>query len=212
MTEGLGDNPKSGIVIDASAFDKYGHYLSKEGLLVSNRQMKEIHCTDGLHRIKKSFQKKYMGKQCNQLRSCLTKAIDCTIERAPVRRNKYLSMRNQNARMPASPEGKLERELYSRWHESECDLAGCWRTLVSYQVNLPDERHQKEPWGEIDLLGIGKDNLPVVVELKQANSAETLPGFLFRRQPMEFAIQKAWPERLRAEWKPSRRESVFLFP
>ena len=145
---------------------------------MSKGQMKVIHCTDGLHRIKKSFQKKYMGKQCNQLRTCLLKAIHCTIERAPVRRNDYIKIRDKNARMPALPEARLERELYRRWHESECKLSGCWRTIVSYQVNLPDEKHQREPWGEIDLLGVGKDSLPVVVELKQGNSTETPAGIL----------------------------------
>ena len=181
---------------------------------MSNRQMKEIHCTDGLHRIKKSFQSKYMGKQCNQLRSCLTKAIDCTIERAPVRRNKYLSMRNQNARMPASPEGKSERELYSRWHESECDLAGCWRTLVSYQVNLPDERHQKEPWGEIDLLGFWQRQSSSCCRIEASKfRRKLLPGdSLFRRQPMELQFKKLGQKGCGLNGKPSRRESVFLFP
>jgi hypothetical protein len=182
-----------------------GKYLEEEagGFMkpksANSGEMNVFGQSDSLHVIKGLFQKKYMGKQCELLRSILSQVIAATREVAPVREKLYLRKRSRSDREPRREEERLERCLYWHWNERTCQLPGCWRNLVGYQVNLPRQR-QAEGWGEIDLLGTNQDHLPVIVELKAGGSSYSPAAMLTQAAAYGVAIQKAWPERLRAEW------------
>jgi hypothetical protein len=70
--------------------------------------------------------------------------------------------------------------------------------LVAFQVNLPAAR-DAAGWGEIDLLGIAEDGLPVVVELKRRKSVEPPAALLIQAAAYGIALQRAWWF-LREEW------------
>jgi hypothetical protein len=153
----------------------------------------------GLHRLKREFQKKFMAEQCAQLASVLDEAIAATFAAAPVRVRSYLVDRSGMKRSLAGKEARLEWSVYQQWSGPSCEsVEGCWQRLINFQVNLPGKRGD-EDWGEIDLLGVAEDGLPVLIELKAGSSAESPPRLLVQVAAYGLTLQKAWP-RFRAEW------------
>ena len=142
-----------------------------------------------------------MAEQCEQLMAHLDDAIDVTLLSAPVRLGKrYLPLsRTKVTLSPAHPEAQLERSMHRQWSQPGCAAEGCWERIVAFQVNLPNKR-AAEGWGEIDLLGIAPDGLPVVIELKQADSNETPAAILVQAAADGVALQKGW-WKLRSEWR-----------
>jgi hypothetical protein len=65
-------------------------------------------------------------------------------------------------------------------------------------VNLPAKR-DAEGWGEIDLLGLAEDGLPIVIELKRGKSEEPPVRLLVQAAAYGIALQRAWWF-LREEW------------
>jgi hypothetical protein len=182
------------------------------------RTIRAINPAKGLHRIKRDFQKRFMAEQCEQLVGCLDEAIAATFKAAPVReRRPYLVMRTQVTLNPAGKEARLERALHAQWSKEGCSpVEGCWERLIAFQVNLPNKRDEENrDWGEIDLLGVGVDGLPVVIELKDGESDEPPPRVLVQAAAYALALQKAWPT-FRAEWlavvRPDRPMPTALHP
>jgi hypothetical protein len=154
----------------------------------------------GLHRLKRQFQKKFMAEQCQQLTAVLDDAIAATFKEAPVRRRAYLVDRSTMTRSPAGKEAQLEWAVYQQWSGPSCErVEGCWQRLINFQVNLPAKRGDKD-WGEIDLLGVAEDGLPVLIELKHGSSTEPPPRLLVQVAAYGLALQKAW-HFLRGEWR-----------
>jgi hypothetical protein len=54
-------------------------------------------------------------------------------------------------------------------------------------------------WGEIDLLGIAADGLPVVIEIEKRDSTETPASVLVQAAAYGLALQRAWWF-LRGDW------------
>jgi hypothetical protein len=175
--------------------------------------MNPIDPTAGLHLIKHQFQKRYMGAQCQALLEVLDAAIERTRELVPVRDRSYLIEREVGSKA-TRPEGLLERALFDRWgpHAKDCTPAGtCWDRIVGFQVNLPNRRADHPDWGEIDLIGLGQDALPVVIELKQADADDTPAELLVQAVAYGIVLQTAWP-RFRPEWQAAIAKHFGLNP
>jgi hypothetical protein len=109
---------------------------------------------------------------------------------------------------PVHVEAQLERALYRQW-APDCEPAiGCWHRLVAFQVNMPNQRSDKN-WGEIDLLGTTETGWPIVIELKQGRNDETPAALLVQAAGYGLALQKAWPM-FRAEWQSHLAEHLGL--
>ena len=171
--------------------------------------MNDLDPTLGLHVLKREFQKKYMGEQCESLLAHLDEAIDHTLRLAPVRERPYL-VSHESAKHPIHAEGRLERALHGQWVAPQCEPAvGCWQRIIAFQVNLPNERD--DHWGEIDLLGVDNAGLPVVIELKQADATDTPAALLVQGAAYGLVLQKAWST-FRAEWRNYLRTELGLQP
>jgi hypothetical protein len=163
------------------------------------RSMRQMNPALGLHRLKREFQKKFMEEQCEQLVTVLDEAIAVTLREAPVRRRRYLVDRTGMNRSPAGEEARLEWALFQQWSSTSCAaVSECWTRIVNFQVNMPSNRNDSE-WGEIDLLGIAEDGLPVLIELKRGTSQEPPPSVLVQAAAYGLALQKAWWF-FRTEW------------
>ena len=69
---------------------------------------------------------------------------------------------------------------------------------MAFQVSLAAKR-AAEGRGEIDLLGVAEDGLPVVIELKRGDSTEPPAALLVQAAAYGIALQRAWWF-LRKEW------------
>jgi hypothetical protein len=168
-----------------------------------------------LHGLKREFQKRFMAEQCEQLVALLDEAISATFKAAPNRLRPYLIQRKKVSAPKEGREAHLERSLYAQWSKVDCSPAKlCWDRIVAFQVNLPAKR-QAEGWGEIDLLGMAPDGLPVVIELKRDRSTEPPAALLVQAAAYGIALQRAWWF-LREEWldkvKPSKPIPTALQP
>lgn len=162
------------------------------------RSIRHIDPTAGLHRLKR-FQKRFLAEQCLELAEQLDQTIHATFKAAPVRVRPYIAIRTKVTENPAHREAQLERALHRQWSTLKCQAAtGCWERLVAFQVNLPDKK-KAEGWGEIDLLGVAPDGLPVVVELKKDMSQEPPANLLVQAAAYGLVLQKAWWT-FRGEW------------
>jgi len=180
-----------------------GHEERRGGIMSDEarepRSIRPIDPKKGLHGIKREIQKKFMEAQCKQLAAVLDEAIAATFAAAPDRRRPYLIDRTKVVEPKEGRESQLERSIYAQWSRVACAPAvGCWERIVAFQVNLPAKR-ESEGWGEIDLLGMAEDGLPVVIELKRGKSSEPPAALLIQAAAYGIALQRAWWF-LRAEW------------
>jgi hypothetical protein len=163
------------------------------------RTIRPIDPTKGLHEIKGDIQKRFMTEQSEHLVAVLDEAISATFAAAPDRRRPYLIDRTKVVDPKEGREAHLERSLHAQWSKAGCTpAAGCWERIVAFQVNLPAKR-DAEGWGEIDLLGMAEDGLPVVIELKRGKSKEPPAALLIQAAAYAIALQRAWWF-LREEW------------
>jgi hypothetical protein len=155
---------------------------------------------DGLHLLKRRFQKRFLAQQCTQLAHCLEDAIAATLEAAPVREGKpYIQNRDASRKTRAS-EASWEDALFRQWRNPVARTYAPWARLLSYQINLQNKKREDTNWGEIDLLGVSDRGLPVVVELKAPGSNESPVQMLIQATAYGVALVKAWPQCFRAEW------------
>jgi hypothetical protein len=161
--------------------------------------MNEILAAAGLHRIKVQLQKRFLAQQCGSLSNCLDDALAATAAAAPVRDRPYIIDRSKPRKTPAHPEARWEEALFWAMKDS-APVSAPWRRLLTYQVNLPNKRKDKD-WGEIDLLGVSEQGLPVLVELKAPRSSESPAQMLVQAAAYGVALRKAWPVSLRNEWE-----------
>jgi len=153
----------------------------------------------GMHLIKRVFQKRFLGSQCRDLANCLEAALDATEAVAPVRKNPYIIQRSNRRRALAHDEARWEETLFCELKDPPPDSGAPWKSLLSYQVNLPNRKDDKD-WGEIDLLGVSRQQLPLVVELKGPRSKESPAHMLIQVTAYAVALRKAWRSALRHEW------------
>jgi len=167
---------------------------------VATRKRGEMRAMDpckGLHALKTAFQKKYTAQQCDALLSKLDTAIAATLDAAPVRREKYFPARAN--RTPTGGEAKWEQAMWKQWSQDGCDsVPGGWYRIVHYQLMLRGTNKDKD-WGEIDLLGVSHQGLPVVIELKASDASDTPASLLVQAAAYALALRKAWAK-IGPEW------------
>jgi hypothetical protein len=169
-------------------------------------RMRVIDPGKGLHLLKDDFQKRYTTEQCDALVRQLDIAMDATLAAAPVRHEKYFRVRL--TRKPSEPEAKWEQSMWEQWSQLNCDsVPGAWYRLIHYQTMLRATNKDRQ-WGEIDLLGVSHQGLPVVVELKAPRSSETPASLLVQAAAYALVLKKAWPV-LAPEWSREVRRYGF---
>jgi hypothetical protein len=154
---------------------------------------------EGLHLLKGKFQKQFLAEQCRDLANCLSDAVAATMKAAPIRVGGYIHDRPEPSAIQAD-EARWEEALFrSRWADPPVGSGAPWKRLLTYQVLLQNARSD-ENWGEIDLLGVSDNDLPVVIELNALGSQESPAQMLVQATAYAVAVRKAWPSCLRAEW------------
>lgn len=173
---------------------------------------------NGLHILKDDWcQKQHFGVQSQALANAgqLATAIAATFAAAPIRRQGFRLDRDVAEDIHESEEERrLESAMMRRWGTGGMwPIPGAWTRLVACQVPLFDQQ-KKQGWGYIDLLGVTKNGLPVVVELKKAPKAlsdgktedtETPLRMVLEAAAYAIALRKNW-DRFRPEWIARLRE------
>jgi hypothetical protein len=158
---------------------------------------------DGLHLLKRKFQKSFLADQCAELTNCLADALAATMKIAPVREGKPYLHDREAPRDTKASEATWEDALFRQCKAPAAGTYAPWKRLLTYQVSLQNHKDTDSDWGEIDLLGVSDENLPVVVELKAPGSNESPAQMLVQATAYAIALQKAWPKCLRGEWAKS---------
>lgn len=167
---------------------------------------------DGFHILKDVWtQKEFIGLQSMALREDegLTVAISATMAAAPVRTQGYRLDRTPTDSIHESEqERRLEAAMMARWNRPGMwTVPGAWERLVACQVPLFADQ-SKQGWGYIDLLGVNKSGVPVVVELKKApettidgktKGSETPLRMVLESAAYAVALRKNW-NAFRPEW------------
>lgn len=168
---------------------------------------------EGLHVLKNEWnRKKFLGQQSLALveNGALAVAIEATFAAAPERRQGFPLDRDVRKDIHASQEERrLESAMMRRWGKAGMwPIPNAWTRLVACQVPLFDQQ-KKAKWGYIDLLGVAKNGLPVVVELKKApkalsdgktdDTADTPLRMVLEAAAYAIALRKNW-DRFRPSW------------
>lgn len=166
----------------------------------------------GLHEQEPSVnQLGYMADHSKRLHDILDAQIERTYACAPIRakrekKDKTYCLTRPDGGTPNGREAILERAIWKQWNsnafmqnKSRFHDALC-RHVQTYQMPLKDK--ESDAWGEIDLVGVSEDGLPVILELKQENSQDTPLWMLAQGLAYAVAVQRAWNDGcLRNEWE-----------
>lgn len=164
----------------------------------------------GLHELASSgnghFQLGHAKEWTEYILSKLDNLVQNTIDKAPTREGRFCLDRRANHPPLTHEEDKWERAMYDKWGpEGSGEYVPVCKRIQTYQYPLQAYRTASQPapnntcWGEIDLLGIGRDFLPVPIELKKRETNESPLRILVEVAAYGFAIRKVWPE-LRHHW------------
>ncbi len=158
------------------------------------------------HEVKNEVRKSCEQRQACQITANLESHIAATLEQAPERKQAYpLSRKHPSDRTT----GHLV-DTFIDLKEVHWEIA-CWnqkdifknvgpiKRLQSYQVMTRGSNHCKG-WGEIDLLAVGQNGMPVVIELK-ANRQERPLRALCESVAYATSLKKNWA-RFAAQWEP----------
>jgi hypothetical protein len=161
----------------------------------------------GLHELANSeaessfrFQLRYAKQQIKDILENLDNLVNNTITKAPVREGDFCLNRVADPELTRK-EDKWERAMYGKWGpgaEDTGEYVSVCRRIQTYQYPLPAFRKDRG-WGDIDLLGIGKDFLPVPNELKSHESGDSPLRMVVEVAAYGFAIRKVWPK-LKDHW------------
>lgn len=179
-----------------------------------NKKLNGLRPDRSLHQVKDLLRLKYAEEQARFLVKHLDPLLEATANVAPVRQPGHGYPLNRDVpvrRLNKSPktrdrwmEKHWEEASFLKWRGSDTGLESSvvFRRLVAYQVMLR-ETNEDKGWGEIDLLGMDRQSLPVVVELK-SKPGETLLRAITEAVAYGVAIKKAWnaePSQFREDWK-----------
>ena len=151
-----------------------------------------------------SFQLTYSKDQIEDSLANLDNLVKNTILKAPIRTKKdfCLLARPNLPKQLTHEEDKWERKMHEKWGpqaSSDANYVDICPRIQTYQYPLRDSLKKDVGWGEIDLLGIGPDFLPVPNELKQRKSDESPLRMLVQVAAYGFALKKVWPN-LKSHW------------
>lgn len=138
-----------------------------------NKQQNVLGKTMSLHVIKDKMQLKCAEQHADFIADNLETLIDNTYYVAPVRKtgHPYPLDRKDRDNLTSSVEPlekHWEEAIFRKWKRKNKAGLGPrvpFRKIVSYQVMLR-ETNKNYGWGELDLLGATKENVPVAIELK----------------------------------------------
>jgi hypothetical protein len=167
----------------------------------------------GLHELANSgsfrFQLQNAEAQTKDILSNLDDLVENTIEKAPTRTKDFCLNRVTNRPLDqlTDEEDKWERQMYEKWGpKGSGEYVFVCKRIQTYQYPLrkplqkPLQNSPKDKyWGNIDLLGIGTDFLPVPNELKRREANESPLRMLVEVAAYGIAIRKVWPN-LREHW------------
>jgi hypothetical protein len=151
------------------------------------------------------FQLQYAKAQIEDILLNLESLVKNTIDKAPVRERNFCLDRLTKPDL-THEEDQWERAMYSKWGPTGSDeYVPVCKHIQAYQyplrahTSVSKQSPNNKCWGEIDLLGIGADFLPVPNELKRETSDSPL-RMLVEVAAYGFAIQKVWPH-LKEHWR-----------
>jgi hypothetical protein len=178
------------------------------------RQKYVLDKTMSLHVIKDKMQLKFAEQHADFIANNLETLIKNTDCVAPVRKAGHpypLVRRNRRNLTSSVPplEKHWEEAIFRKWKTRKGRKVGVglnrgvpFRKVVSYQVMLRD-RNDDVAWGELDLFGATKENVPVAIELK-IKPSEYLLRAIVEVLAYGVAIRKAWSGidgcPLRSQW------------
>lgn len=157
---------------------------------------------EGLHSLTSWPRFKYLSEQCKYLEENLDKAINATRDNVPNRAQGFrLLDANTDGRLAAdqmaggSGERRLEAALFEGWGffraPRDTKIISLWRSVAGKQIPLFDAR-QRDGWGHIDLLAVGHDYHPVIVELKMDTNRECPLRPLLEALSYAIALERVW--------------------
>jgi hypothetical protein len=162
-----------------------------------NKQQNVLDKTMSLHVIKDKMQLKFAEQHADFIADNLQMLIDNTYCVAPVRKagHPYPLDRKDRHNLTSSVEPlekHWEEAIFRKWKNNKAGLAPGvpFRKVVSYQVMLR-ETNKNYGWGELDLFGATKENVPVAIELK-IYPKEYLLRAIVEVLAYGVAIRKAW--------------------
>ncbi len=159
--------------------------------------------TIGLHVLKDMWrQKSYIKQHCEYLLDSdrLHRTILKTREYAPQRSAKQGFVISDDLRthidsITPGTERWMEAELFKLYDLSSgrASLCSLWKGICARQVPLFNAA-ARAGWGEIDLLAVGNEGHPTVIELKlyKANGVEPPQRPLFEGAAYSIALTKCW--------------------
>jgi hypothetical protein len=163
-------------------------------------EVRKIDPSGGLHELANTFQLKFARQQAEQILANLDNLVENTNNKAPIRTKDFCLNRVADPEL-THEEDKWERAMYRKWGpapEGSGEYVSVCKRIQAYQYPLQASFKDKR-WGEIDLLGIGTNFLPVPNELKKCQTNESPLRMLVEVAAYGFAIRKVWPK-LRNHW------------
>jgi len=149
-----------------------------------------------------SFQLEFAKTQAKDILDNLGNLVENTIKKAPVRpkeKDFKLCRRSDPTRKLTREEDKWERAIHEKWGpEGSGEFVSVCKRIQTYQYPLQASLKDR-CWGDIDLLGIGADFLPVPNELKGRGSGDSPLRMLLEVAAYGFAIREVWPK-LKDHW------------
>jgi hypothetical protein len=159
----------------------------------------------GLHELANSrkgrvpfrFQLEFAKQQTENILKNLDNLVIKTIEKAPKREGNFCLGRVTDPKLKHE-EDKWERAMFKEWGpKGSGEFVSMCKRIQAYQYPL-QHSHKDKYWGEIDLLGIATDFLPVPIELK-TNARESPLRMLVEVAAYGIAIRAVW-RNLREHW------------
>lgn len=155
--------------------------------------------SSGLHLLKDAwYQVASMRPQCSWLCEELDAALEATRNLAPDRPRRNLGFELARRLQQQRPQNGEERQL--EWDVYDClglkpdsQDGGhrCIKRVVGFQVPLYDNRLHNG-WDKIDLVSIGQDGCPAIVEVKRGSSSEKPLRPILEAAGYAVALKKVW--------------------
>lgn len=161
--------------------------------------------TQGLHRLKYEIdQWAKMEANCKRLLDCFDEAVRCTRRDAPVRHGDF-KLDRETAGHPRGKEAKWERAIWELWGPNfptkAWFLPDVCRSIQTYQMPLQRSNADRY-WGKVDLVGVGRHGLPVLIELKAPASQNTPLFMMVEAAAYGLCVMKTWEAGpLRDAWR-----------
>jgi hypothetical protein len=163
--------------------------------------------TQSLHRLKDEVnQWRQLQAHIEGVTANIKDAIAATLASAPVR-NLPFELDRTDGGNPKGPEAKWERAIWDLWgrdfRSPSYFLDDVCQYIHTFAMPLYATQNQ-DGWGEVDLVGVDSNYLPVVIELKEPGAPDTPLKIMLQAAAYGIAIQKVWGEGpLREAWKHS---------